>query len=320
MIGEPLIELSTPEQLATTRQFDKSYGGDAFLTAATLARLGSQPALLTGLGADPFSKDLKRQLASYNINTDWCQQFDKANTGVYMVGREGKRADDAPKKSRVHNSVVYYRQGSAASLIDSSALTEEMIQSVDLVYATGISMAISRGMRELVLEAFTLAKKYEKTTAFDTNYRPDLWSDAGTAFEQIKPIFPFTDIIFPTFPDDSKPLTGLDDPYQTVDFFTCQGIPLVVLKAGKDGCYLGFKRKTKHIGAHPLQTPLKNTIGAGDSFNGGFLHGFLNHEPLVKCAHIGLVTAGLKIQQKDTLKSIPTREAVYSALNSKALV
>lgn len=283
-----------------------------------MARLGSEPALLTGLGADPFSKDLKRQLATYNVNTDWAKHYPKANTGVYMVGRETPPATEAPKKSRVHRNVVYYRQGSAASLLDSDALTEEMVQSVKMVYATGVSMAISKNMRELVLEAFTLARKYEVTTAFDTNYREDLWSNATNAFEHMKPIFEMTDIIFPTFPSDTQPLTGLDDPYQTIDFFHCQGVPLVALKAGKDGCYLGYKRKVQHLAAHTLQTPIKNTIGAGDAFNAGFMHGFLNREPLVTCAQIGLVTSGLKIQQTDTLKSIPTREAVYSALKSKS--
>lgn len=289
------------------------------MTAATMARLGSEPALLTGLGADPFSKDLKRQLASYNVNTDWAQHFPKANTGVYMVGRDVQPATDAPKKSRVHRSVAYYRKGSAASLLDSDALTEEMIQSVSMVYATGVSMAISDSMRELVLEAFTLAKKYEVTTAFDTNYREDLWDSPTEAFELMKPVFELTDIVFPTFPNDTQPLTGLEDPYQTIDFFHCQGSPLVALKAGKDGCYLGYKRKVQHLSAHSLQSPIKNTIGAGDAFNAGFMHGFLNRESLTTCAQIGLVTAGLKIQQADTLKSIPTREAVYSALKSKSL-
>ena len=66
-----------------------------------------------------------------------------------------------------------------------------------------------------------------------------------------------------------------------------------------------------------------DTTGAGDSFWGGFLSGFLalhkkvedlTQEEITRCAVQGNATAGLCVQKRGGIPAIPTREEVEKQL------
>ena len=68
-------------------------------------------------------------------------------------------------------------------------------------------------------------------------------------------------------------------------------VPVVAVKCGKRGSIVRAG-KDQWVVPSLIVQPV-DTIGAGDSFNAGFLKGFLDKLPLQECAALGNATAAL---------------------------
>ena len=115
-LGDCLIELSTNESLTFTKNFEKSYGGDALSTAITATRLGSKVGYVTKVGNDYFKDFLLDSWQSENIDISNVKIVDSYN-GIYMVSRQPEGQKE----------VMYYRKKSAAAMLCSEDISEELI-------------------------------------------------------------------------------------------------------------------------------------------------------------------------------------------------
>ncbi len=300
-IGEPLLELSGQGSFHSLRQFDKAYSGDVLNTAVAARRLGSSAGLITRLGNDVFAEDLRQLMLSEQLDPSGIRMTTGA-TGMVMVA-----VDDEGQRQ-----FQYYRKGSAASTLDPNDIDEALIKQAQVVYATGVSMAISGTARQAVFRAFELAQKHGVLTAFDPNYRPALWKRAEEAFDAFTALMPLVDLFLPSLPDDVRPVFGFSRLEQMMDYCWFKGIKLVVAKNGADGCHVGYKNTIQHMPAIPGKA--MDTTGAGDAFNGGFLHGLIQEMSLMDAAQLGTVTAGLRIRHTGTLRSMPRHDEVYALL------
>jgi 2-dehydro-3-deoxygluconokinase len=298
-IGEPLMEFSCEGDMRTTTHFQRNIGGDVLNTVIAASRLGSRCGLITRLGSDPFASIIKQVLHEEQVETFKIRQ-QPGKTGIYFVNASGAGPHD----------LTYYRHGSAASLLDEGDITVQAIRSAKIVYATGITMALSHSCRQATIKAFKLAKQSGVMTAFDPNYRPSLWPSPIDAFETMSAILPYCDIILPTFPEDLAPFLAFKHPEQVIDYFWIKGAKLVVVKVGYQGCFIGYNNEKRHIPALSVQ-PV-DTVGAGDTFNGAFLHGLANQVSMLQAAKLGVTAAGLKVLRKGILQSIPYKQDVYS--------
>lgn len=303
-IGEAMVELSCAGDFVDATTFAKSYGGDAFNTSVAASKLGSSVRFLSRLGKDPFADGLRRLMQHENIDIKNIRTV-AGTTGVYFASvlADGSR------------DFVYYRAGSAASTLTPEDLKPAMVQGAHVVFATGVSLAISQSCKETVIKAFRLAHEAGIITVFDPNYRRRLWENTNEALDVLNEILPYVDVILPSVPDDTLPVIGFNTPEQVIDYFWLKGVKLVVAKAGADGCYVGYKKMIEYIPA--LNVQAIDSTGAGDAFNGGFLHGLALQKPLTECARLGVVTAGLKLQQRGAIAGLPNREAVYSKVYSE---
>lgn len=295
-----MVELSCEGDVRRASAFTKSYAGDTFNTAVAAARLGSKTAYVTRVGDDPFALDLLQTLKQENIDTRYVKTMADAQTGLYFISQlENGRRD-----------FLYYRKNSAASMLCPEDIDEDAIRNAKIVYASGITLALSESAYKAVFKAFSLARRHGVMTAFDPNFRRRLWRTADQAFDALNQLIPYIDIILPSIPEDTEAVIGLQRPDQVIDFFSFKDVKVVVVKAGNRGCFLHYKRKTEHIPAMRVQ-PMDLT-GAGDAFNGGFLHGLADQQSLVDCARLGVTVAGLRVQHLGVLKSLPDKDAVYA--------
>lgn len=297
------MELSCEGDLRYAKNFFKAYGGDAINTAVAARRLGSSVAFITRIGSDPFAFALKETFLKEGLDATHVRTA-PGQTGLYFVSadKEGNR------------NFLYYRQHSAASSLAPEDIDPVFIKQAKVVFASGITMAISESARKAVVKAFKIAREHGIMTAFDPNYRPALWDSEEAALDALNEIVPYTDIILPSSPEDTQAIIGFNRPDQIIDYFLFKGVKLVVAKAGPDGCFLGYKKQIEHIPATSMK-PV-DTTGAGDAFNGGFLHGLATGQSLVDCARLGVTTAGLKILNRGTIQAMPMRDAVYSRVFS----
>jgi 2-dehydro-3-deoxygluconokinase len=277
----------------------KGYGGDTFNTTCAAARLGSEVGYITRLGTDPFAHGL-RQLFSRNGFPENLVKTTSGKTGLYFVsiGEDGQR------------TFHYDRQNSAASTLSESDVSRAVVEDSRIVFSSGITLAISPAARRATIKAFQMAREAGVMTAFDINYRKALWQSREAAFEAIHDILPYVDILLPSV-QDIDPIYQFNNPESILDYFSLKGTKLIVLKMGEDGCYLRYKDTTEVVPAL-RGIPVIDTTGAGDAFNGGFLHGMTSGYSLIDCARLGNITAGLKVQTRGSALALPTREAVYA--------
>lgn len=269
-----------------------------------MARLGAEVSLFTRLGKDVFSDEIRQVLAEEGVDFRAVRTANTAQAGVYFVsvGESGQR------------EFVYYRSGSAASLMGPEDIRPNLLNGVQTLYSSGVTLALSPSARKTVLHLFQEARKKGITTVFDPNFRRALWDNTDAALDAWNDILPYVDVLLPTVPDDTMPVMGLDHPERVIEYFWLKGVPLVVVKAGNLGAYIGYKKQIERLPA--LEVKALDTTGAGDAFNAGFMVALNQRHPLLDCVRLGNVVAGLKIQRKGAIAGLPTKEVAFKRLLS----
>jgi 2-dehydro-3-deoxygluconokinase len=256
VVGEGMIELTR----ADGGLWRLGHGGDTLNTAIHLARMGRDVRYVTALGDDPFSDTLLADWAAEGIDTDLILRDPTRMPGLYAI-----TTDAAGERS-----FAYWRGESAARHTLSLPGAERMMaqaEQADLLLFSLITLAIldAEGREHL----FALAERVRARggrVAFDGNYRPRLFADQEDARDLCARAIALCDIGLPTLEDETM-LTGATSAEQVQARWQGGGAGEVVVKLGADGCLLSG------VGMVPPPERLKprDTSGAGDAFNAGYL-------------------------------------------------
>lgn len=291
VMGEGMLELSR----RTRDGWQLRYGGDTVNTAVHLARLGVPVAFASALGADPFSMELRQAWADEGLDVSLVLTDPDRVPGLYAI-----RTDPTGERS-----FTYWRGDSAArryfALAGAAALTRHA-EAADLFYFSLISLAIlpDEG-RTALLEVARRCRAAGGIVAFDGNYRPRLWRDRAEASRWRDAAIAHATIGLPTA-DDEHALSVLGDPPGIEAHWRRLGADEVVVKLGPEGCLLtGGTIVTPPEELHP-----RDTTGAGDAFNAGYLHARLAGREAKAAAMAGNRLAGWVIQRDG---AVPPRDA-----------
>jgi len=297
-IGECMVELSTSESLIYAESLNKYYGGDTLNTAVAAARLGSKVGYITRVGRDSFQTYLLDSWQAENIDTSNIKIVEGFN-GLYILSiQEGN-----------HKEYVFYRKKSAATTLSIDDISEDYIKQANIVYSTGIAQSLSASTRGAVKKAFQLAKDNGCLVAYDPNYRERIW-DAEEANIAMEEILDCVDIILLNNNHDAEWLIDLNSPDKIIKYFWDKGVTTVAVKMGKKGCAIGYNGEISTV--ESKETILVDSTGAGDAFNGGFLHGIACGYTPFESANLASIVSGEQIKGIGAVKSIPYREQVYS--------
>jgi len=297
-IGECMIELSTSESLTFALNLQKYYGGDTLNTTVAAARLGSKTGYITRVGKDSFQSFLLDAWQAENIDTSYIKIVEGYN-GLYIIS--------IPDENR--KEFVYYRKKTAATTLCTDDIPEEYIQRANIVYSTGITQSISSSAKGAVKKAFSLAKEKGCLVAYDPNYRERLW-DVDEANEAMEQVLENVDIILLSNTHDAEYLLEQSSPEKIIKYFWDKGVQTVAVKMGKTGCVIGHNGEKMQIPA--ISVPAVDTTGAGDAFNGGFLHGIACGYTPFESAKLATIVAAEQVKGLGAVKSIPYKEQVYS--------
>ena len=209
---------------------------------------------------------------------------------------------------------VYYRKGSAPSTMEPSDMDADYIGAAKVMHLSGIAQAISETSRATVLRAAQIAHEKGVSVSYDPNYRHQLWShqDARNAMDEV---MPYVDYFFPSLPADTEVLFGTSDPHETIKAALAKGVKVVAVKIGEKGAVVGTADEIVEIPPHTPEAVV-DTTGAGDAFNGGFLHGTLNGMSPKDAATLGSIAAGLKVRGRGALTTMPTGQEVFQIFES----
>lgn len=255
-IGEAMAEIRSDGP-----NFAVGFAGDTFNTAVYCRRsLGTgSVAYLTRIGTDPLSAGFIALAKHEALDTSAIRRETAHNIGIYTVQTDatGER------------SFAYWRASSAARQLFQHPEDFATLETADIIYLSGITLAIlAPDARAALLERLAHLRQAGKRVAFDSNYRPKLWPDVGTARHVIGQAWGLTDIALPSV-DDEMALFGDADAAGVLQRLRGLGLSQGALKQGARGPVA----LDRHV-ATPAFVPASrvvDTTAAGDSFNGGFL-------------------------------------------------
>lgn len=186
-IGEILLRLSPPnyEKIRTANSFIINYGGAEANVAASLANLGVDSTFFTVLPDNSVGKSAVRFLRTNDVHMSKTL-FSGERIGIYYL-EEGF----AVRSSKV----IYDRKGSSFATYDYSNVDmKAVLTGFDWLHLSGITPALSKNCRELIMMALVAAKELGITVSFDCNYRSALW-EWQEARDCITEYLPFVDVL-----------------------------------------------------------------------------------------------------------------------------
>lgn len=297
-IGECLIELSSDKPIVTSTSFQKSFAGDTINFLVAVSRLGNSAGYITRVANDPFKKYLLGEWKKESIDCSEVKSVDGFN-GMHFVSR-------LPYGER---EFIYYRSGSAASTMQPSDINPRYIASAKLLHISGIPQAISPTSKQTILHAAKIAKDNNVPISYDPNYRHQLWNKSE-ARDAMAEILPYITYLFPSCPTDTEALLSTDNPRTAIKAFIAKGVAIVAVTCGNKGVLVGTGKEVFEVPAYTPNTII-DTTGAGDAFNGGFMHAILEGLDIKDASLFGIVTAGLKLETLGALTGLPKREQAY---------
>lgn len=253
-IGECMLELA-----AAAGQWRLGAGGDSFNTALYLTRLGHPATYLTALGDDPFSAEMRAAWRDEGIVDDLVLTVPGRLPGLYAI-----RTDGAGERS-----FFYWRDRSAArALFDAKGIDAALAEAgrARLLYLSGITLSLfDDAGRARLISLCAAVRANGGDVAFDPNYRPKGWPGAEAARSAIAAIAPKVTIALPTLDDEQRLYPG--DGLEAV--FRRWSAAELVVKIGAEGAAIrdGDFRTIKPA----AQIAARDTTGAGDAFNAGYL-------------------------------------------------
>jgi len=288
-IGECMVELSAAGEGLLRRRF----AGDAFNTAVYLKRAAPEArvSFLTVTGTDPLSQQMRRAFAEEGIEDDLAFTDPARRPALYLI-----ETDDRGER-RFH----YWRSESAArgwfAALDAAGGAERL-SGADLVYVSGITLAILPEAQRPMAMALLQARPAGVRLAFDPNLRAVLWPSLDDARACLEAMAAIADIILPSR-QDLETLLGVADARGQIARLAGLGAREIALTAEADDCLVWDGLTVTALTPPPAK--VADTSGGGDSFNGAYLAARLRGASPVEAATAGLKLAARVVEQPGAL-------------------
>lgn len=300
-IGECMIELNETGETVSDEGgaslMTRTFGGDTLNTAVYAARtLGGngQVHFATALGDDPFSDEMIAAWQGERVVTDLVQRFPGRVPGLYAIKTDldGER------------SFHYWRSTAPAREVfqhPDAAEWSDRLGEADMLYFSGISLAIlDDAGRDALLTIAASLRDAGGHTAFDTNYRPALWPDAGSAAYWMEKAFHCTTIGLPGL-EDARALGFGDNASEVAESCKSFGVEEIVVKDGAGPSMVAIPGQPDVLVEGNAVTRPVDTTAAGDSFNGAYLARRLVGDDPVTAAGAGRAMAAWVISHRGAI-------------------
>lgn len=267
-INLDLILYGLPEQMPVEREllasgFSMTLGSSSAIVAHNLAALGSRVGFITKVGDDSLGKVALERLGAIGVDLSRVLRAEGCGSGVTVI---------LPHERDRH--ILTYL----------GTISELRFEDLDLEYLASArhfhlsSLFLQRSLMPRVPEVFQRMKSAGLTTSLDTNDDPDdRWNGVLAA------TLPFVDILLPNEREAMK-MTRAHD-VETAVARLSESVKTLVVKMGSRGAIAiqGGQR----FNALAVKVEVVDPVGAGDSFDAGFLHQFLRGADLQMCLAYG---------------------------------
>ena len=283
-IGEVMVRLAPDPgvRLEEARSFNVQVGGAECNVAVGLAALGRKSAWISKLADNELGRLVLRRVRACGVDVSRVVWSKGARAGTYFVefGRK-------PRPTKV----IYDRLNSAASKLAPEEIDWEFVTGFRILHLTGITPALSPSCTRVASEAISRARDAGVGISFDVNYRSKLWT-GERAFRCVNQLVKGIDVLTVT-QGDAWSVFGLKgSPDEVVGTLHDRcGSGATVLTLGEKGAVALSEGTLYRAKGHEIEEV--DRIGAGDAFDAGFLHGYLDGD-IQKGLELGSAMAAVK--------------------------
>jgi fructokinase len=259
--GEALIDMLPSETRDGAGGFAPHAGGAVFNTAIAAARLGVQTRFFSGLSDDLFGQILTDRLRENAVNADLAKISSKPTTLAFVSLKQGQA------------HYVFYDENTAGRMIGPGDVPP-LPNDVGIVFIGGISLAVEPCATAYAALAET-ARRAGKLIMIDPNIRPDFITDEPAYRARLARLLDLADIV-KISDEDLAWVMGPGDIAAQAQTLCAQGPSLVLLTRGAQGA-TAFRASGAAVSVSAYRVDVVDTVGAGDTFNAGFLAGLMDH-------------------------------------------
>lgn len=283
-IGEAMVEMAPVGE----GLYRRGFAGDTFNTAWHMAQWlgpGAGVGMVTRLGQDRISDAFAAEMAADGMVLEGVSRDASRGMGLYLIELDG-----------VERSFHYWRDTSAARrLADDPSVLATAVQGAGLVHLSGITLAIlPEAARAALFSVLAAYRAAGGVVSFDPNIRMRLWASVAEMREVVGRMLALTDIALPSL-DDEGTHFGDADAGAVVARMADAGVGEVVVKDGAGAVTLADAGRVLRLDTPPV-AGIRDTTGAGDAFNAGYLAGRVRGLEADVCIRAGQRLAGLVLQ------------------------
>jgi len=265
-LGDTEPEFGQKEKLVNG--YDLEMGGSACIFACQCAKLGLKTTGAGSVGNDSMGAFMLDCLSQGGVDTSYIRQ-DNDKTGLTLC----------LTKSGGDRSILTYM--GAMDTVEKGGI-EALLPKTRHLHIC--SYYLLKRLQPDYPDLLKKAKDLGVTVSLDTNWDPEESWDGG-----IRNILPYVDIFLPN-ENELMYITGRDNVRDALHY-AGENVPVIAVKCGEDGAYAYCEGTTYQCEA--LKITVADTVGAGDSFNGGFVYGFLSKLSIEACLKAGTICGSL---------------------------
>lgn len=237
--------------------------GAAAYTAMALASLGEQVSLIGSVGDDYLGQQMLTDLRHFpNLDLRGVTEMQGqcSGLGATFVNPGGERC------------FVTYLGHLSDTTIDHLSMHLEERSPQDVLFCGYFLLPKLRG--SATAELMKRVRIAGGRVWFDTGWDPDNWSPETVS--EVLGILPHVDVFLPN-EDESRTLTGTENPEKQAKRLLAAGVRQVIIKLGSKGALAATGQDIVHMPGK--QVVVQDTTGAGDVFNSGCLYGTAREWP-----------------------------------------
>jgi sugar/nucleoside kinase (ribokinase family) len=268
VVGElnlDLIFYGLPETLQLDREhlardLSITLGSSSAIFAHNLALLGNKVGFSSSIGSDPLGEICLQRLGESGVD------LSRVLTAILPSGNQ--------------RYILTY----PGTMFEMSYADLDLDYILNAKHFHLSSYYLQRALRPHLADLYRRAREAGLSTSLDTNDDPeDLW--ATDLFQVLK----YVDVLLPNQHEACR-IARTGDPHRAAEILG-QIVPLVVIKRGAEGVLA--RRGAETFAAPAPATEFVDAVGAGDSFDAGFLHLFIRGAKIEDCLQFGNITGAL---------------------------
>ena len=269
-------------------------GSSSAIFASNLSSLGARVAFVGKIGNDSFGDLVIQSLQNKGVQTDLILRDQKLKTGATIV------LNYAEDRAMVTHA-------GAMEHLTLSDVTDAMLDQANHLHFS--SVFLQPGLKPDIGNLFKRAKTRGLTTSFDAQWDPNEKWDLDLAT-----ILPHVDVFLPN-EKELQFLTGCgnnDDALAEVGPYA----HTVALKLGSKGSLCFHDGQKQSLAAY-LNREVVDAIGAGDSFNAGFVYQYIRKSSLPECQKFANMTGAVSTTAAGGTTAFTSLENILSIARNK---